>query len=222
MSPDGKASGDERENHEWFVPGSRFPDSRLGLVAIDMLQTIGEVKKDRDAEDPDDASQAYVATEIEGDGEDKKGSEKNHGAEGNKDSGGGGDPLASPPAQEDRVVVAHDGGQRGDHLDGVGEELLVGGEFPCQSPEKRERYERGLPRNSKEVGGKDYREESLEEIEQQARNSEALADDPEDVGGPGVARAMPGNVNSLGIRDENAKGNRSDQVCDNGKEPGHD
>ena len=86
----------------------------FSLAFLDMLQTIGEVKKDRDAEDPDDASQAYVATEIEGDGEDKKGSEKNHGAEGNKDSGGGGDPLASPPAQEDRVVVAHDGGQRGE------------------------------------------------------------------------------------------------------------
>ena len=118
--------------------------------------------------------------------------------------------------------MAHDGGQSGDHLDGVGEELLVAREFPCQAPEKRERYERALSRNSKEVGGKDYREESLEEIEQQAGNSEALADDPEDVGGPGVTRAMPGNVNSLGIRDENAKGNRTDQVSENGKEPGHD
>ena len=101
MSPDGKASGDERENHEWFVPSSCFPESRLGLVAVDMLQTVGEVKKGRDAEDPDDASQAHVATEIEGDCEDKKGPEKNHGTKGNKDSGGGGDPLASLSAQED-------------------------------------------------------------------------------------------------------------------------
>ena len=106
-------------------------------------------------------------------------------------------------------------------LDGVNRELLRDRDLIREAREKGDGNRRKLSMKVKDVRGEDHGNEALQKIEKETEDAKSFSHHPEDVGGADIAGSMLSDVDASGLRDEHPEGDRPDEVCENGKEPGH-
>ena len=117
--------------------------------------------------------------------------------------------------------MPEDGGEGTEHLNELNFELVRFWKGGGELSESRDVNDRGIVTKADEVHGEKDRNESFKKIQEEAKDAGAFADNAEDIGGTNVSRARGAYIDSLGLCDEQAEGNRANQEGYDGKEPSH-
>ncbi len=166
---------------------------------------------DGEARGGDHAGDGDVAREAKGDepNDDRgDGGDGENGPHGHERAEGSGDTLAAGEGEENREHMTKDGS--GGH--GQPEPQLLGGEVGRLATE-----------DAGGVAGGEDGDGAFEEVENETEDAKLLAQDAADVGSADVLGAVLADVDVLGASDEDAEGDRAQEVgCDDEDDPGED